>query len=164
MFIIAVETMGDHRLANINEVTLAAGKPLLVLKWCGLEIQAAIFSKQTACWACFEKRHKLLDASASYLENALPDQLPITEPLSYTKATRAFAFSWAAVILEQFIASQMDDRIAGKLYTYNISTLQQQIYPITKLQNCGACGLSRRSVFPAIPEVLFNKNMLTDSE
>lgn len=161
VWLVVVDTMNDPRLSTFNEQAIAKRIPLLVLKPIGTEIEYAFFGKDAACWACFEKRHQLLDGPATYLNHTLSMSRPITEPVSYTTTSTTLAFSWITAELEKFFLKVTPSSCCGTLCTLDLETMQTTHHPITKLPHCTTCGTqhNNNNALPNPPQIQIHKKM-----
>lgn len=160
VWLIVVDAMNDPRLTSLNQYAKAEGISLLVLKPIGVEIEYAFFGESSACWACFEKRHQLLDGPAAYLNHTLSLSRPITEPVSYTPTSTTLAFSLIIIALEKYLLSTTRPSMEGVLHSFNLESMQTTNHLITRLPHCACCGNQQvTNVLPTPPQILIHQKM-----
>ena len=160
-WLLIVDTIGDPRIASYNRRALRQQKTLIVFKPFGKEAEYAFFHEGTACWACFEQKHRLLDGAATYLYHALNPNQPILQPEFSTTASLQQAF--------QHIIDEIKSRhthpltnSSGILHTLNLATMTVEDHIITQMSSCDVCGHKRKSVDSGYkpPAIDFPKNMV----
>ena len=135
-----VDTLGDPRLEAMNEQCMLAGVTMWVFKPIGLSIEYASFSTDSACWACFERRHRLLDGPATYLYHALDDDVIIAEPLAYTPLSLSLALHLLVLEMEKRWRNDGHESSPALLHSFCTATLETQIHPVFQLPDCIFCG------------------------
>lgn len=156
--VVLVQSIGDQRIGKHNLISVRSKTPLLVVQPTGLEIEFAFFNHTSACWACFESRHKLLDGPATYLNNSLSLSSPAVPPLAYTPASLRLAYDLFSLIICRVVRTDETANLSGFFYTLDISNLETRRYPITKIPHCHICG--QKSQFPVRPQLVLHRNMI----
>lgn len=153
LWFVLLDAMGDPRLGAINQHAFARGMPLFLLKPAAREIEYALFTAASACWACFERRNSLLDGPATYLYHALQMDRPVTEPAGPTDAILSLISRWAVFELKRYLAAPDGNTLAGTLRTVQLDRMATTTHPVIRLPHCSVCGELPRGAFPEPPVI-----------
>ncbi len=159
--LVIVDSMGDPALEAFNQRMLQSGTPFFVLKPIGIEVEYALFTKESACWVCFEKRHRLLDGPATYLYEVLDLEQPVIQPHSFTEGSVTLAYTWALLEIGRLFKGASFARLQGKLHAVQLEHMQTSRHSITRLPHCRAC--SDKTIpagFPPTPKINLNQNII----
>lgn len=148
LWIVVVDAIGDPRLGAINQRAFDRGMPLFILKPAAREIEYALFTNSTACWACFEKRNSLLDGPATYLYHALRPDRPVTEPAMPSDTILSLVSRWAIFELKRYMAATDTNALAGTLRTVLLDRMDTTTHPVARLPHCTVCGKPPHPTFP----------------
>jgi molybdopterin-synthase adenylyltransferase len=128
-----------------NELALATGTPWTSGRTAGLEfhIGPTIIPFETACFKCFELRFK----------SNLPDLSEYELFESFININRisggALAFSPGSSLLALEILKALawfaSPATWGRMYSFNLVTLEARLHPVLKLPRCPACGRPAQS-------------------
>jgi thiazole/oxazole-forming peptide maturase SagC family component len=128
-----------------NELALATGTPWTSGRMAGLEfhIGPTVIPFETACYKCFELRFKsnLPDLSEYQLFESFISSNRVSEG--------ALAFSPAPSLLALEVLKSLawfaSPATWGRMYSFNLVTLEARLHPVLKLPRCPACGRPAQS-------------------
>lgn len=140
LWLVLADTLGDPRIALLGRQAIEGQKKLLVFKPVGTSLMLAAFGPATACWHCFEQRHRTLDGVATLLYNKFPSSVPIKEPLMHTGSSIALAYAWITYIVDAHLRQSEINKLTGSLLTLDLQSMTSATHKIVRLSNCPACS------------------------
>jgi ribosomal protein S12 methylthiotransferase accessory factor len=139
--VVVVEDYLDPRLEELNRRQLASGRPWLLARLTGTAIWLGPFFApgRTACWACLHERLAGNRQLERYLanKNGSTQVLPGTLPMLASTAHAGAAL--LATELQAILAGDAS-RLAGRLVTLGVPSLQAETHHVVQLPTCPACG------------------------
>ncbi len=149
--LLLVDTMGDPRIEPINRTCLENDTPLFLLKSGGQAFEYALFTRTSAWWGCFEKRHRLLDGPATYLYQVLQPEQPVIEPQAYTRDRLEIIARWVLIEISNYLQSPDDALLPGTLRSVAMDALTTSSHRVSRIPSCPACGTPEVLAFPDPP-------------
>ena len=140
IWLVIVDSIGDPRISTFNHRTRELGKPMVVFKPTGQETEYALFTNDSACWTCFEKKHRLLDGAATYLYSRLNFVEPIVQPEITTTRSLELAFDLITSDLSKILNAGFEGA-SGKLNCTELNSNQTTQHIISKIPDCPVCGI-----------------------
>ncbi len=129
-------------LGAVNRRALAAGRPWLLVKPAGTTVWIGpLFSPgETGCWACLAQRLRAnRPADVLVRDNQDAALHPAAAPPSLASTTQT-ALGLAATETVKWIVGAGDQRLAGRLLSFDTLTLAQAEHVLTRRPQCPACG------------------------
>jgi ribosomal protein S12 methylthiotransferase accessory factor len=155
--IIVTDDYQRKELRPINREALRTKQPWMLLKPVGVEpwLGPVFLPGKTGCWECLEQRlgiNRPINAFHKTQKNT-QDNLPI--PAAYVPPSLQAAANLAALEIAKWLYNGENERLQGKLVTFDYQTLTSQSHLLVKRPQCKACGEpgdKRREPAPIDPE------------
>jgi bacteriocin biosynthesis cyclodehydratase domain-containing protein len=130
----------NPELAEFNQQALASQSPWMLVNPLGtiLWIGPIFQPQQTGCWECLASRLRDNRPVTRYLQTH--KQTSLSPPLGFLPSTVQTGLGMAATELFKWIIQGQNQRLAGKIITYDTLTLQTQDHTIIKRPQCPSCG------------------------
>ena len=136
----------DEQLGELNQRALSHNRPWMLLRPRGREIWVGpIFVPgRTACWQCLAHRmeenlwlrHCIGSDQRSVLLAAARGNL---------EAGCQAALSLASVEVVKWFRTELDSPLCGRIWTFDLGTLESRFHPVTPRPQCSQCGRPRRT-------------------
>ncbi|MDQ3917217.1 MAG: TOMM precursor leader peptide-binding protein, partial [Acidobacteriota bacterium] len=146
-----------EELSQINRQQIERERPWLLFKPLGNVIWLGPMFRpgQTGCWECLAQRLRANRQMESYLQARADTSQPVVTSLSSFPATRQVAINLAATEIAKALVLGANERLEGKLVTFDTTTLETITHTLVRRPQCTACGdkaqLRKRKPEPFVP-------------
>ena len=140
LIVAVVDSMIDHRLDELNTISLKNKVPLFVTKPTGIVAKYALFNSDSGCWKCFKYYYLLQNPVISLVHSRNKPGTDLYWPLAYTDSSVELMLLESAQYIEQYFIHKTESVFSGKLFLRDFQTGDTSLLDINPSSSCRSCS------------------------
>jgi oxazoline/thiazoline synthase len=151
--IVVTDDYDQAGLAEINQESLAAGRPWMLVKPVGNRVWVGplFVPGRTGCWECLAQRLRGNRQVEGYLQTRSGRKTPLLTSLSALPTTVLAAMNLAATEAARWLVLGRSERLEGRILTLDLTSLEMREHVLVRRPQCPACGDGLADREPAPP-------------
>ncbi len=131
------------RLDEINRAALDTEEPWMLVKPVGKTIWLGplFIPGETGCWACLAARLRANGVAEALVQERRGTTAPPTTSRAALPSTLQTAYHLAATEVTRWLVEGTNERLAGRLLSFDLTTLEAETHVLTRRPQCPACGV-----------------------
>jgi ribosomal protein S12 methylthiotransferase accessory factor len=127
---------------RINREALASKQPWMLVKPVGLELWLGpiFLPRKTGCWECLKQRLEINNPIDAFYQAQKNTEDHLSVPTAYTPLSLHSASGRAVMETVRWLYFGADERLEGKIITFDTRTFTTRSHQLVKRPQCKACG------------------------